>query len=155
MLRNYGQEKRYHHNIKGTNSRLDEMQAALLRAKLPLLDSWNRRRQSITARYRAEIRNSSFRFIARPDDRISCEHLFVLRSHERDAAIDRLAAAGVQCLIHYPVPIHLQKAFGDLGYAAGAFPNAEALCDSVFSLPIYPELTDEEVDVVIRAANEA
>lgn len=150
MLRNYGQERRYHHTIRGSNSRLDEIQAAILREKLTLLDEWNERRRAIAVRYTEAFSAKGIRMVARGHDRESCEHLFVIRHAHRDKLIEDLRAGGIECLIHYPVPIHLQAAYEDLRLPRGSFPHAEALCDSVVSLPMYPELTDDEVATIIE-----
>jgi dTDP-4-amino-4,6-dideoxygalactose transaminase len=152
-LRNYGQSRRYHHDVKGVNSRLDEIQAALLRARLPRLDSENARRMEIAARYRNAIRTPAIRFISGASGSIGCEHLFPVRSASRDAHLQQLGDHGVQCLIHYPISIHLQQAYLDLGYPRGSFPIAERLADEVLSLPLFPELSDAEVDQVISAVN--
>ncbi|MEI7633618.1 MAG: DegT/DnrJ/EryC1/StrS family aminotransferase [bacterium] len=153
MLRNYGQERRYYHAIPGRNSRLDEIQAAVLRAKLPMLEQWNARRRVIAARYRASITNPHTRFICQPTHTTGCEHLFPLFCAKRDAALQALRDMGVECLIHYPVAIHLQEACRSLGYAPGAFPNAERLCAEELSLPMFPELTDAEVDHIVMSVN--
>jgi dTDP-3-amino-3,4,6-trideoxy-alpha-D-glucose transaminase len=153
MLRNYGQERRYYHKIQGTNSRLDEIQAALLRAKLPHLRQWTARRTTIAQRYRREITNPLIRFFEVPATVSPCYHLLPVRVHARDAFLRFMAGRGVDCLVHYPVPIHLQEAYQHLGYREGDFPNAERLCREVASLPMFPELTDGEVDHVIESAN--
>jgi len=153
MLRNYGQEKRYYHKIPGTNSRLDEIQAAILRVKLNFLEQWTARRRAIARRYRTEIRNPAIRFLVQRPGVESCCHLFAVRVKERAAFMKFMEERGVECLIHYPVPIHLQEAYRSLGYKKGDFPCAEALCEEVVSLPMFPELTDEEVDYVIACAN--
>ncbi|MGB9691985.1 MAG: DegT/DnrJ/EryC1/StrS family aminotransferase [Candidatus Sumerlaeaceae bacterium] len=153
MLRNYGQERRYYHKIPGTNSRLDEIQAAILRVKLPHLAQWTARREEIAKRYRSEIKNSALCHFAIPANVSPCYHLYPVRTSAREKFIGFMAEKGVECLVHYPVPIHLQEAYQYLGYRKGDFPNAERLCDEVVSLPMFPELTDEEVDHVIHAAN--
>ncbi|GIX44828.1 MAG: aminotransferase [Candidatus Sumerlaea sp.] len=153
MLRNYGQERRYYHKLRGTNSRLDEIQAALLRAKLCYLNEWTFRRRSIAARYRSEIRNPLVRVLGVPQNCDSSCHLFPVRVAQRDHFIQWMRSQGVECLIHYPVPIHLQEAYRHLGYRLGDFPCAERLCAEVVSLPLYPELTDNEVEWVIDCVN--
>ena len=120
MLRNYGQSRRYHHSFKGINSRLDEMQAAVLRAKLPFSGEWNRRRAEISRRYAALLAAPGLR---KPEEMAygaHVWHLYVVRHPDREGLIRRLSAAGVQALIHYPVPIHLQEAYSDLGLAEAA-----------------------------------
>ncbi|MBX7243929.1 MAG: DegT/DnrJ/EryC1/StrS family aminotransferase [Candidatus Sumerlaeaceae bacterium] len=153
MLRNYGQEKRYYHSIPGINSRLDEVQAAILRLRLPHLKTANGRRRHIAQRYRAEIRNEAIRFIGVAARSVGCEHLFPVVCEERDRLQELLEERGVNCLIHYPVPIHLQKAYCGLGYERGTIPNAERFASTELSFPMYPELTDAEVDYVIESVN--
>lgn len=153
MLRNYGQEKRYHHSVAGVNSRLDEMQAAILRVRLPRLDAENARRKEVAERYRREIKSPLVQFMEQQPGAVSCEHLFVVRHQDRDGMLRQLARSGVQALIHYPIPIHLQQAYEEMGYRRGDFPVAERLCGSVLSLPMFPEITDAEVEQVIAAVN--
>lgn len=153
MLRNYGQERRYYHKIPGTNSRLDEIQAAILRAKLPHLEAWTARRVEIAQRYRTGITNPALRHLFIPTNVSSCYHLYPIRTAARDGFLRFMAEKGVECLVHYPVPIHLQEAYRYLGYARGDFPHAERLCDEVVSLPMFAELSDDEVDYVIESAN--
>ncbi len=148
-LRNYGQRVRYYHDENGINSRLDEMQAAILRAKLPHLTAWNARRQEIAARYRAELRNVEY-LQSRPEA-AHVYHLFVVKVPRREAFMKAMQERGVQTLIHYPVPINRQLDFP--GQKDEAFPATEALAAQVVSLPIYPELTDAQVAAVINATN--
>ena len=155
MLRNYGQQRRYYHALEGINSRLDELQAAILRAKLVHLEQWNKRRRTIAARYRQEINHPGLRMLNPRPGALSCEHLFPIFVSSREAFMQHLDTQGVDCLIHYPIPIHLQEAFSFLGYERGRFPAAEMLCDTEVSLPMFPELTDAEVSRVIRAVNSA
>jgi dTDP-4-amino-4,6-dideoxygalactose transaminase len=154
MLRNYGQERRYRHVIKGFNSRLDEIQAAILRVKLPRLDAWNRRRCEIAAAYEARI--GSVR-VSKPQAAgygLHTWHLYVVRHPERDGLAARLATRGVGTLIHYPIPIHLQRAYSDLGLEEGAFPVSEAAASEILSLPMFPQLTNEEIAFVSRCVDE-
>lgn len=153
MLRNYGQSRRYHHDTPGVNSRLDEIQAAILRCRLPRLQHENARRTQIANRYRNEITNPAVRFLEGSPDSQSCNHLFPILADDRDGILEKLNAAGIQCLIHYPIPIHLQKAYAYLGYNPGDFPAAENLAARELSLPLYPELTDDEVSAVIKSLN--
>lgn len=153
MLRNYGQERRYYHKIHGTNSRLDEIQAAILRTKLTHLPHWTKRRTEIANKYRQEIINPALSHLTIPENVEPCFHLYPIRTKKRDEFIRHMAEHGVECLVHYPVPIHLQEAYRHLGYKAGDFPHAERLCSEVVSLPMFPELTDEEVSYVIECAN--
>lgn len=152
-LRNYGQERRYHHTAKGINSRLDEIQAAILRVKLPHLNRWNARRCEIAELYNREINNNFIIKTAEMPYGRSNYHLYVIRCQRRDELQRHLAENGVTTLIHYPVPIHLQAAYSDLGKGAGAYPISEACANEVLSLPIFPELTDEEARYVAACVN--
>jgi dTDP-4-amino-4,6-dideoxygalactose transaminase len=153
LLRNYGQSQRYYHKTKGINSRLDELQAAILRAKLPALDDWNRRRREIALTYSTEIRNPALSLPVEQDYGRSNFHLYVVRCSRRAALQEHLSARGIETLMHYPVPVHLQEAYSDLGHVAGDYPVAERCADQVLSLPLFPEMTREEVQRVISAAN--
>ena len=152
-LRNYGEVRRYYHATKGVNSRLDEMQAAILRAKLPLLDAWNRRRREIAAIYDREIRNELIRKPVELQYGIHNYHLYVVRCRRRDELQKHMADCGVGTLIHYPVPIHLQEAYQDLRQREGSFPVAEECSREVLTLPVFPELTDDEVNYVAESVN--
>lgn len=148
MLRNYGEERRYHHTRKGINSRLDEIQAAILRTKLPHLDSWNALRRERSARYRMALEGTAVSVMPEADWARSVHHLFVVRTPHRYRLQDHLKNAGVGTLIHYPVPVHLQGAFQGLELSAGAFPESERACNEVLSLPLYPMMPLETVDTV-------
>jgi len=153
MLRNYGQQRRNYHEIKGVNSRLDDVQAAILSAKLPFLDGWTARRREIARMYDRLIRDSE---VARPlleDPLRHVFHLYVLRHPQRDRLMSHLEHCGVGTAAHYPVPVHLQHAYADLGLGHGAFPVAEAAASQVVSLPIFPQLTDEEVAYVAECVD--
>jgi dTDP-4-amino-4,6-dideoxygalactose transaminase len=151
VLRNYGSRVKYVHDIQGYNSRLDDLQAAILRVKLAHLDEWNARRRSVAERYRAALAESG---LLLPEDSPNGEqvwHLFVVRSRDRDALQRALSAEGVETLIHYPVPPHRQEAYRSLALAAGAYPIADRLAAEVLSLPIGPHLTPEAQQLVIEA----
>jgi dTDP-4-amino-4,6-dideoxygalactose transaminase len=154
MLRNYGQRQRYYHEIKGMNSRLDELQAAILGAKLPHLESWNARRQGLAAYYSHRLGALPLRTPACAEGNEHVYHLYVIQCQERAALQEHLAAQGIQTLVHYPVPIHLQEAYADLGYRPGALPVTERVAASIVSLPIYPQLQEEEAAAVIAAMRE-
>jgi len=154
LLRNYGQRVRYRHEIAGHNSRLDELQAAILSVKLLHLDAWIERRREIASRYRHRIDRPGARHPGVAAGAYHVYHLYPLRVPERDRVQARLSELGVQTLIHYPLPLHLQPAFAHLGYRRGDFPNAEAAADSMVSLPLYPQLTGAEVERVIAAVNQ-
>jgi dTDP-4-amino-4,6-dideoxygalactose transaminase len=155
MLRNYGQTRRYYYEIKGINSRLGELQAAILTTKLQWLDSWNERRRQIADSYRASIGNPLVRTPATMDYAAHAWHLYVIRHPERDRLAAALAERGVATLIHYPVPIHLQRAYSDLGLREGAYPVAEAAASEVLSLPMFPQLTEDEIAYVCRQVDES
>jgi dTDP-4-amino-4,6-dideoxygalactose transaminase len=150
-LRNYGEEQRYYHSVKGFNSRLDEIQAAILRVKLRHLDGWNEARRDRADAYRRRLEGLpvTLPFEARWAKHIY--HLFVIRSDQRDALQAHLRREGISTLMHYPVPIHLQKAYADLGLSKGAFPEAEQACNEVLSLPMYPELPFEAIEGAAKA----
>jgi len=153
MLRNYGQQRRYYHEIKGVNSRLDELQAGILSAKLPLLDGWTTRRREIARMYDEQISDPD---VAKPpleDSARHVFHLYVLRHPQRDRLMSHLEQCGVGVAAHYPVPIHLQHAYADLGLGLGAFPVAETAASQVVSLPIFPQLTDDEVAYVAECVD--
>ncbi|RUQ41268.1 MAG: DegT/DnrJ/EryC1/StrS family aminotransferase [Candidatus Competibacteraceae bacterium] len=141
VLRNYGSRVKYHNEVKGFNSRLDELQAALLRVKLPVLDAWNERRRAAAARYLDGLAGSELGLPYVPKWAEPVWHLFVVRHPQRDALQQRLQQAGIGTMIHYPIPPHLQPAYAELGYGAGAFPISEAIHREVLSLPMGPQLT--------------
>ena len=149
-LREYGGESKYHYVEVGVNSRLDEIQAAVLRLKLRELDEYNRLRGETAAWYRSRLGGLPQVKLpaARGDGSLHVHHLFVIRCERRDSLRDFLEGRGVHTGIHYPVPPHLQGAYGGLGYREGDFPVTEELAKSVLSLPIFPGLTEEEIEYV-------
>ena len=154
-LRNYGAIAKYENEAKGWNSRLDELQAALLKPRLAVLDAWNAKRARIAARYLEGLRDTG---LVLPAVAEGCEpnwHLFVVRSTRRDAMRRHLEGQGVGTMIHYPTPPHLQPAYRELGHSRGAFPVTEAIHDEVLSLPMWPQLADAQVEHVIAATREA
>ena len=144
-LSNHGRLSHYAHEICGYNSRLDSIQAAVLRAKLEKLDEWNQRRRVVASAYRELLAPLDARPILEPEGFESCYHLFVIRSTKRDAVRNALLQAEIECGIHYPVPLHLQPALAYLGYRAGDFPASEALADTTLSLPMHPHLDGQEI----------
>jgi dTDP-4-amino-4,6-dideoxygalactose transaminase len=150
LLRDYGRRDRYQFAIKGYNSRLDELQAAVLRVKLKHLDSWNRQRRSLAQLYREKSTNRKIVLPMELPGRRHVYHLFVARSQQRKKLQGYLAKNGVGTAIHYPIPLHLQEAYRDLGYQRGDFPQAEKLAREVVSLPLYPELRPAEVKMICR-----
>lgn len=150
VLRNYGSREKYYNETKGYNSRLDELQAALLSVKLSKLDEWNRRRKHVAARYLRELEGAGGVGLPRvPSWSDPVWHLFVVQHPDRTRLQSHLSAAGVGTLIHYPKPPHLQEAYVELGYSRGTFPIAEQMADEVLSLPIGPHMSDADVDFVI------
>ena len=150
-LRNYGQKDRYHHVERGQNSRLDEMQAAILRVKLAHLDGHNAVRRRLAGEYSWRLTG-----VTAPVSRPEVEpvfHLYVVRHPRRDALMSALGEDGIGTLIHYPVPVHLQEAYGDLGYAPGALPVTERAAREILSLPLYVGLTLEAVAAVADAVS--
>ena len=140
LLRNYGSHAKYVNDEKGVNSRLDPIQAGILRAKLPYLEPWTERRRKIAASYSERLQKSGLMLPEVPDWAEPVWHLYVVRSAERDALQKRLAEAGIGTLIHYPIQPHRQTAYAELGLAEGMFPIAERLAREVLSLPIGPHL---------------
>ncbi|MGE7436683.1 DegT/DnrJ/EryC1/StrS family aminotransferase [Kitasatospora sp. NPDC001175] len=157
LLRNYGSREKYRHELRGVNSRLDELQAAVLSVKLPLLDAWNTRRQEIAARYTealADLPGIDLPAVAEWAEPVW--HQYVLRSPHRDHLQHRLAEAGVETLLHYPVPVHRSGAYAARRpRPADELPHAERLAREVLSLPIGPHLSDAAVDAVIVATRSA
>lgn len=150
LLRNYGQTSPYTTTINGVNTRLDEIQAALLLIKLPYLDRWNMRRQEIADIYNQKITIPEISIPTIPEGYKSNYHVFVVRAEQRDKLWKYLESHGVQSNIYYPIPNHLQESTKYLGYLKGDFPVAELAADSVIALPMFPELKDEEIEVVIK-----
>ena len=154
VLRNYGQRGKYHHAIAGTNSRLDTIQAAVLRVKLPHLDGWNAARRRHADAYAARLAQRVQTPTA-PADIEHVYHLYVIETARRDEVQQRLRARQIDTGIHYPVPAHLQEACASLGHKAGDFPAAEAAAARILSLPMYPELTEAQIDYVAAAVTDA
>lgn len=148
-LRNYGSPKKYHHPIVGYNSRLDTVQAAVLNAKLPHLDSWNAARYEAAVKYNTALEGLGDLILPQiPTKKSHVFHLYVVRTKKRDALLSHLNANGVAAGIHYPVPIHLHGAYQNLGFKKGDFPVSERLSDEIVSMPIFPELSDEQIQYV-------
>lgn len=154
MLRNYGQSKRYHHPLRGLNSRLDEIQAAILSARLEWLDGFTARRIEIDRAYRSGIRNPSVRLLAPPESESGhVHHLFVLLCDRRDDLMHFLKSRGVETLIHYPIPVHRQEPCLDLPRDPQGLPAAEAHALRCLSIPCHPQLPDTDIEAVIAALN--
>jgi dTDP-4-amino-4,6-dideoxygalactose transaminase len=153
-LRNGGQSDRYRHDLPGINSRLDELQAALLRVKLARLPAWNERRRSLAALYQEELAGAAVTLPREQPYARAIYHLFVIRHPQRDRLAAALAERGIGTLVHYPIPLHLQPVFAPLGGRPGDLPVAEAAAREVLSLPLYPELGEAEVRQVAAAVRE-
>jgi dTDP-4-amino-4,6-dideoxygalactose transaminase len=158
MLRDHGQSKKYHHDVEGYNGRLDSIQAGILKAKLPHLAEWNFKRREHAARYK-DLLSGFADFIKRPYEPSwsrSVHHLYVVQVENRDAVRQHLCSAGVETGIHYPIPLHLQKAYSKMGFRPGTFPVTEAAAGKIVSLPMYPSLTAQQqqrvVEILVAAA---
>src|SRR5690606_1060832 len=148
MLRNYGQREKYHHVVQGYNRRLDTIQAAVLRVKLRYLDQWNDARRQHATRYNVLLSDAPVTPPVVADQAESVWHLFVIGTPQRDSLRKYLIEQGISAGMHYPVPIHLQPAYADLGYKKGDFPVSERSSEELLSLPMYPELTEDMIDYV-------
>jgi dTDP-4-amino-4,6-dideoxygalactose transaminase len=152
-IRVHGSDRRYYHDIVGGNFRMDGFQGALLNVKLPYLAGWTARRQAIAARYLAGITLADVQLPEQPAYGRSVFHQFTIRYPRRDALREHLTRAEVGTDLIYPVPLHLQKCYAGLGYGVGSFPISELTANTCVSLPIFPELTDAQVDHVIASVN--
>lgn len=152
-LGNYGSDYKYHHIYKGNNSRLDELQAAFLSAKLPHLERMNMERRWIADRYLAEIKNPKVVLPTVEKDMTPVWHIFGIRCAERDALEKHLNDAGIGTNKHYPIPMHLQECYKDLGFVKGDFPIAEEISSTELSIPMFYGMTDDEISYVIDAIN--
>ncbi len=151
-LRGHGSNKKYYHDMLGTNSRLDEIQAAVLRVKLRYLDRWNDARRDVARRYSAGLKG-----VSTPPEAAECQHVYhqyTVRSSRRDQLMEWLGQQGVGAVVYYPVSLHQQEVFKHLGYPTGAFPESERAQQEVLSLPMFPELTEAQVNHVISAVEQ-
>jgi dTDP-4-amino-4,6-dideoxygalactose transaminase len=145
LLRNHGRHSKYLHEVKGYGERLDTLQAAVLAAKLPYLDDWTAARRRLAARYGELLAGCDAITLPQVAPQASpAWHLYVVRTAQRDALLAHLSANGIGAGVHYPVPLHLQPAYADLGYRRGDLPVTELVADSCLSLPLYPEMTEEQ-----------
>lgn len=152
---NYGSDYKYHHIYQGTNSRLDEMQAAFLRVKLAQLDKWNDERRKIAKRYLNEIKNPLVNMPLESNEEYEhVYHVFVIRCDRRDELESYLNVNGIGTVKHYPIPIHMQGAYQELNIAKGELPIAEKISDTVLSIPMYYGMTDDEICYVVDKINE-
>ncbi len=154
LLRDYGQKEKYNHLIKGFNRRLDTVQAAILKTKLNYLNDWNESRKRNALKYSNLLQDTQIGLPFDADFAESVFHLYVIRVKNRDELLSFLHKNGVSAGIHYPIPIHLQIAYKDLGYKKGDFPITEKYADEILSLPMFPELTDEQINFVVGLLKE-
>ena len=151
VMRSWGEERRYEHSVKGFNYRMDGIQGAILRVKLRHLEAWTDARRARAAEYARAFAGSGIAtLVERPDCR-HVYHVYAVRLSQRDSTRAALQAAGIQTGVHYPIPIHLQPAHADLGYGRGDFPMSEQAASQVLSLPMFPEMTVEQVEQVAAA----
>lgn len=150
-LRDHGQSRRYYHDVVGYNYRMSALQGVSLRVKLPYLDGWNARRRTRAQRYSSLLAELPVVTPVEAPTGAGVYHLYVVRVSDRDALREHLTARDIGAGIHYPAPIHLQRAYADLGYRPGSLPITEAVAGQIVSLPMYSELTDEQIDAVVEA----
>ncbi len=150
---NYGSVEKYNHFLKGQNSRLDELQAAFLSIKLNIIEDINKDRQRIANRYLKEIDNSRIHLPKVQKDCVPVWHIFAVRCEDRDSLEDYLNNKGINTGKHYPIPVHMQKCYEDLGYQKGSFPNAEIISETELSLPIYYKMSNDDISYVIDTMN--
>ncbi|NTU77955.1 MAG: DegT/DnrJ/EryC1/StrS family aminotransferase [Chloroflexales bacterium] len=151
MLRDWGAERRYYHDLKGFNYRLEGIQGAVLKVKMRYIEAWTEARRTHAARYGELLADTGVRTPAALPERRHVYHIYALREARREALQSFLHDRGVATGIHYPIPVHLQKAFAELGHKEGDFPHSEAAAREVLSLPMFPELHPEQQDVVVAA----
>jgi dTDP-4-amino-4,6-dideoxygalactose transaminase len=152
-LRNHGSVERYYHDEIGYNYRMGGLEGASLTVKLNYLESWNNRRREIATRYQNEIVNAKITMQSKPSYSDGIYHIFVVTVENKEAFVEHLSENNINAAYHYPVPCHLQKAYAHLGYKHGDFPNSEYLASHCVSLPMYPEMNDEQVDYVVNVLN--
>ncbi|MEW6007130.1 MAG: DegT/DnrJ/EryC1/StrS family aminotransferase [bacterium] len=149
ILCNHGRIDKYFHKIEGINSRLDNIQAAILRVKLKYLDTWNKKRREIAKKYDELLSGMNGIITPKILDGVSCVyHLYVIQTEKRDKLRERLNKEGISTGIHYPIPLHLQPAYKHLNLKEGSFPHSESLCKKVLSLPMFAELKDREIEYI-------
>jgi dTDP-4-amino-4,6-dideoxygalactose transaminase len=152
MIRDHGQAQKYYHSMVGYNGRLDAIQAGILQVKLRHLADWNENRRAAAARYRELFGEMDGRMVLphEPEWTKAVYHLYVVRVANRDELMKQLGAVGIGTGIHYPVPLHIQDAYKDLGYREGALPVTERVAKEIVSLPMFPQLTAEQQDRVVN-----
>src|SRR6185369_7911845 len=154
MIANHGRIAKYDHVFEGRNSRLDGLQAAVLNVKLKHLDEWTEARREKAALYRKMLKGSHVRVPEETDNGLHVYHLFVVQMDERDRVAEALLVKGISTGIHYPLPLHLQPAYQYLGYIRGDFPVTEMVAERILSLPLFPELSVKQVDIICRELRE-
>jgi dTDP-4-amino-4,6-dideoxygalactose transaminase len=150
MLRDWGQDRKYHHLLRGFNYRMEGLQGAILRVKLRHLEHWIEARRAAAASYSQLLTNCAVELPSELPWAKHAYHLYTIRAEDRDALQTALDADGIQSAVHYALPAHLQPAYADLGYSRGAFPQSEKAAQQVLSLPLYPEITASQIE---RVAN--
>jgi dTDP-4-amino-4,6-dideoxygalactose transaminase len=149
ILRNYGSEKKYYNEVIGHNMRLDELQAAFLSVKLRFIDEWTNKRQQVAAWYDENLKTISNLVLPTiAENATHVYHLYIVRTSHRNKLKDHLEKHGIGTLIHYPVPVHMQKAYTHLGFKQGQFPIAEEIADTCLSLPLWPGMNEEMVSII-------
>jgi dTDP-4-amino-4,6-dideoxygalactose transaminase len=154
MLRSHGEERRYLHDRVGYNYRMEGFQGAVLRVKMRHLDAWTARRLEIVRLYRERLAGARVVLFRDEPDSSPVHHLFVVSVDDRESVRRDLGERGVQTAVHYPIPVHRQNAYAELGYAAGSFPETERTCERVFSMPLFPEMTDDQAEFSARSLAE-
>ncbi len=155
MLRDWGQEKKYHHTLKGFNYRMEGVQGAVLRVKLKYLDGWTEARRRNAAIYNRLLQGAGVQLPVAADFAHHVYHVYAVRTPKRDQLMQALNSKDIQTGIHYPIPVHLQKAYADFGYKKGDLPVTERAAEELLSLPMYPELNKEQIEIVCGAVAEA
>jgi len=151
MLRDWGAERKYYHDLKGFNYRLEGIQGAVLKVKMKYIEAWTEARRAVAARYDAQLPEMGIHSPVALPERRHVYHVYAIRDAQRDQLQTFMHDHGVSTGIHYPIPVHLQRAFAELGHKEGDFPHSEAAAREVLSLPMYPELPQEQQDLVIAA----
>ncbi|MCE0522827.1 MAG: DegT/DnrJ/EryC1/StrS family aminotransferase [Methylacidiphilales bacterium] len=154
LLRNWGSNRRYHHEQRGFNYRLDAIQSAILRVKLRRLTGWTQRRREIAALYSRKLKDAPLTLPVELPGSQHVHHVYAVGVKDRDQVARQLSERGIQTNAHYPVPVHLQEGYRDLGYRAGDFPESEKMAAETLSLPIYPEMTNDQVEFVCAQLKE-
>jgi dTDP-4-amino-4,6-dideoxygalactose transaminase len=155
MLRDWGQDRKYHHVVRAFNFRMEGFQGAILRVKLRHLEQWTEARRTIVSKYNRLLADSAVELPQEMPWARHVYHVYTLRSDDRDALQAALLIEGIQTAIHYAVPVHLQPAYADLGYSRGDLPQSEKAASEVLSLPLYPELSEQAVNYVATAVKKA